>query len=76
MGRSLWAMLLSLFVRQRFAMMMAKEHHESLERVAALVQEGQLRAVVDHTVELFQVADAIADLEAGKVRGKVAVRIA
>ncbi|MFO0682574.1 MAG: NAD(P)-dependent alcohol dehydrogenase [Sandaracinus sp.] len=75
MGRPLGAMLLGAFTRQRFFMLANREHYEYLERVAALVDRGELRAVVDRRCGLAEVPQALADLEAGRVRGKVLVEI-
>lgn len=75
-GRPLLAMLLGLFVKQRFVMLASKEHHTFLERVAALNDAGKLRAVVDRRIGLEDVGAALDDLEAGRVTGKIAVRIA
>ncbi len=73
MGRPLSAMMLGMFTRQRFAMLAAREHFEDLERIAALVDRGELRAVVDRRCGLAEVGQALVDLEAGRVRGKVLV---
>ncbi len=75
-GRPLLAMLLGMFVKQRFVMLGAKEHSSFLERVAALHDAGKVRAVIDRTIGLTGVGAALQDLEAGNVLGKVAVRIA
>lgn len=75
-GRPLLAMLLGMFVKQRFVMLASKEHHTFLERVAALHDAGKLRAVIDRRIGLDEVGAAIGDLEAGRVTGKIAVRIA
>lgn len=75
LGRPLRAMLLGLFVKQRFAMLVATEHHVPLERVAALYDAGAVRPLLDRTISLDGVAEALADLEAGRVTGKIAVRV-
>lgn len=72
-GRPLGAMLLGLFVKQRFMMLTSKEHYSSLERVAALAEAGHIRPAIDRRIALADVPAAIADLEAGRVRGKIAV---
>lgn len=74
-GRQLLALVLAPFVQQRFVMFMAREHFADLERIAALVETGSLRPVLDRTCGLAQVADAMRDLEAGRVRGKVAIAV-
>jgi NADPH:quinone reductase-like Zn-dependent oxidoreductase len=73
-GRPLLAMLLGMFVKQRFVMLTSKEHHTFLERVAALHDGGKLRAVIDRRIGLDEVGAAIGELEAGRVTGKIVVR--
>jgi D-arabinose 1-dehydrogenase-like Zn-dependent alcohol dehydrogenase len=63
-------------VRQRFIMLMSREHFSDLERLHALAEAGKITPVIDRQCPLASVADAIRDLEAGKVRGKVVVNIA
>ena len=75
-GRPLWGMVLSLFNRQRFAMLMAKETHVDLERFAELLAAGKVTSSIDRVCSLDQVRDAMLDLEAGRVRGKVCVAVA
>ena len=72
-GRSLRAPLLSPFVSQRLTMLASKERCSSLEEVAELVETGHLTPVVDSTYPLHEVPAAMHHLEAGDVRGKVAI---
>jgi NADPH:quinone reductase-like Zn-dependent oxidoreductase len=74
-GRPLGALLLGAFVKQRFIMLANKEHYAGLERLAAQVQAGALRPLVDRSISLAEVPEAIRALEAGGVTGKVAVTI-
>lgn len=75
-GRQLGAFALAPFVKQRFIMLMNKEHYSGLERLAALVLEGKLRPLIDRRIGLAAVPDALRALEAGEVSGKVAIRVA
>jgi NADPH:quinone reductase-like Zn-dependent oxidoreductase len=75
-GRQLQALALAPFVRQRFVMLMAREHFSYFERLAALVEAGKLSPLIDRQCPLDSVPDALRDLEAGRVCGKVAVSIA
>jgi NADPH:quinone reductase-like Zn-dependent oxidoreductase len=75
-GRQLGAFALAPFVKQRFIMLMNKEHYSGLERLAALVLEGKLRPLIDRRIGLAEVPDALRALEAGEVIGKVAIRVA
>lgn len=74
--RQLLALLLSPFTRQRFYSLMTEEHASHLEPLAALADAGQLVPVIDRRAPLAGVADALRDLEAGRVRGKVVVAVA
>ncbi len=74
--RPLGAKLRALLTRQRFTMLMNREHFEGLERLAAFVDAGKLRPAVDRRITLEGVKEALVDLEAGKVRGKIVVRVA
>jgi NADPH:quinone reductase-like Zn-dependent oxidoreductase len=72
-GRQLYASLLGCFVRQRFVSLMAREHFSYFERLAALCAGGQLRSSLGRSVTLSEVPGALRELEAGRVRGKIAV---
>ena len=74
-GRSMRAPLLSLFVRQRLAMLASKERATDLERLAEHIQAGTVRPSVDRTYSLDEVPEAMRHLIAGLVRGKVAISI-
>jgi NADPH:quinone reductase-like Zn-dependent oxidoreductase len=74
-GRSMRAPLLSLFVRQRLAMLASEERATDLERLAEHLEAGTVRPTVDRTYPLDQVQDAMRHLIDGNVRGKVAITI-
>lgn len=74
-GRSLRAPFVSLFVRQRLAMLASKERASDLERLTPLLEAGQLTPSVDRTYPLDQVRDAMRHLDAGHVRGKIAITV-
>ena len=75
-GRPLGAMLLGLFVKQRFAMHATREVAEDIERIAAHLESGAVKPPIDRRIGLDGVSDALRDLEAGRVRGKVVVVVA
>lgn len=75
-GRQLWAMTIAPFVRQRFVMLMAREHYTYSEQLGALSASGALTAAIDRECDLAGVVQALRDLEDGKVRGKVVVLVA
>ena len=72
-GRTLRAPLVSLFVRQRLAMLVNKERGSDLERLAPLLESGAVVPSIDRSYPLEQVTDAMDHLVAGRVRGKVAI---
>ncbi|HSV38593.1 MAG TPA: NAD(P)-dependent alcohol dehydrogenase [Nocardioidaceae bacterium] len=72
-GRSLRAPLLSLFVRQRLTMLASKERASDLERLAPLLEAGEVVGPLDGTFPLERVVEAMGQLEAGRIKGKVAI---
>lgn len=74
-GRQLAALAIAPFVRQRFVMLMNREHNEPMEALAKLVDEGRVTPVIDRVCTLDGIVPAIRDLEAGAVRGKVLVSL-
>jgi NADPH:quinone reductase-like Zn-dependent oxidoreductase len=73
--RQLAAAARSPFVRHRLAMFVAKENAADLEELAELATRGALRPALERTFPLEEAARAMAHLESGRVRGKVAVTI-
>ena len=71
--RRLHAAALSLLGRQRLTGFINKEHYTIIERLAAHLASGAVVPVIDRTVDLEHVADAIRDLDAGRIAGKAAV---
>ena len=74
-GRSLRAPLLSLFVRQRLAMLSNKERGSDLERLTPMLDAGTVTPSIDRTYPLEQVPEAMRHLVAGQARGKVAITL-
>jgi NADPH:quinone reductase-like Zn-dependent oxidoreductase len=74
-GRQLRAMLWSPFVKQRLTALMAREHHEVIDRLAEHLDDGSVVPAIGRTVTLDEVAATLADLESGAIRGKAVVRI-
>lgn len=72
-GRQLRAVALSPFVSQRLKMLVAKDHFAALERLTKLIDDGHVRPAVHRTYPLADAAEAMRELEAGRVRGKVVV---
>jgi NADPH:quinone reductase-like Zn-dependent oxidoreductase len=73
--RQIGAAILQRFVKQRFVMLASREHFSFLERLAALCDAGQVKPVIERRVTLDTIPDVLRDMEAGRVRGKVAVMI-
>jgi len=74
-GRQLRAVALSPFLPQRLAMFVNKERRVDLHAVRQLIESGQVTPIVDRTYPLADVPEALRHLEAGKVRGKIAISI-
>ena len=75
MGRQLRALALSPFVRQRLTMLISKQNHADLERLAQLIEAGALTPVIDKTYPLHRAPDAMRHLEAGHARGKLVITV-
>ncbi len=73
--RQLRALALSPFVRQRLTMFISNEHHADLERLAQLIEAGELTPIIDKTYPLHQAPDAMRHLEAGHARGKLVITV-
>lgn len=74
-GRSLRAPLLSLFVRERLTMLASKERASDQERLSTLIEAGKVRPIIDRAYPLDGVPEAMQQLEAGDVRGKIVITI-
>jgi NADPH:quinone reductase-like Zn-dependent oxidoreductase len=73
--RQLGAMVLSLFVRQRLGTFIAKPNSADLDALRSLVEAGSVTPAVDRVIALDGVPDAIRDLTAGHVRGKIIIAV-
>ena len=71
--RQLRAMAISPFVRQRLGTFIAKENSADLDALRALIETGAVTPVIDRVIALHEVPDAIRDLAAGHVRGKIVI---
>jgi NADPH:quinone reductase-like Zn-dependent oxidoreductase len=72
-GRQLRAVALSPFVSQRLTMLVSKEQYSDLERLRDMIERGEVTPAVEATFPLAQAPDAMRQLEAGAVRGKLVV---
>jgi NADPH:quinone reductase-like Zn-dependent oxidoreductase len=73
--RQLAAAALAPFTKQKFVMLMAKEHFEPMERLAAFANSGQLKPAIDRSWPLAQMPEAMRALVDGTVRGKVVIKV-
>jgi NADPH:quinone reductase-like Zn-dependent oxidoreductase len=73
MNRPLRGLALSPFLRQRFTNFIAKQRSGDLERLTELIEADKLMPSIDRTYPLEEVPEAMRRLEAGEVRGKVAI---
>lgn len=67
------ALMLSPFVSQQFALLLARLKQADLALLRELMQGGTLMPVIDRTYDLGEVPDAIRYLEQGHARGKVVI---
>lgn len=73
MVRTLRALALSPFVGQRFTNVVSTTRTADLQRLTELIEAGRVIPHLDGTYPLEQAAGAMARLEAGEVRGKIAI---
>lgn len=76
MRRSLGAVALSPFVRQRLTMFIAKQNHADLETLCQFVESGRVTPVVGAIYSLPEAPDAMRLLAGGRARGKIAITVA
>jgi NADPH:quinone reductase-like Zn-dependent oxidoreductase len=75
MGRQLQAVALSPFVPQRLTMKTPNENYADLERLARLIEAGELTPTIDKTYPLDQAPNAMRHLQAGQARGKIVITV-
>jgi NADPH:quinone reductase-like Zn-dependent oxidoreductase len=73
MGRQLRGAVVSLFIPQRLALLMAKERADDLEQLTEHLKAGRLVPTLGDSFPLDQAKAAMQLLETGKVRGKVVI---
>jgi NADPH:quinone reductase-like Zn-dependent oxidoreductase len=73
--RPIGAAVLSPFVGQRFAGLLAELNPEDLRELGELLAAGQMKSVIDQHYPLREVPAAIAYLEEGRARGKVVIDV-
>ena len=73
MRRQVGGALLSPFIGPRLVLLLARERSTDYERLARLVESGQLMPALDRCYPLERAAYAVRRLENGAIRGKVAI---
>lgn len=73
--RSIRAMVLSLFVRQKLVAFVNSENAEDLAEIKELIEKGEVTPAVDRAFTLSEAAKAISYLVDGHARGKVAITV-
>ncbi len=73
LARLITAPVLSLFVSQKFVMLMARSSKEDLTIMHKLMEDGKVTPVVDRRYRLSEVPEAIRYLAEGHARGKVVI---
>jgi NADPH:quinone reductase-like Zn-dependent oxidoreductase len=73
MNRQLRAVALSMFVRQRLAMFLAKQRAADLERLTELIEAGRVTPSLERTYSLEETPEAMRRLVSGSVLGKLAI---
>jgi NADPH:quinone reductase-like Zn-dependent oxidoreductase len=73
LARLMTAPVLSLFVSQKFVMLMARSSNEDLTIMHELMKAGKVTPVIDRRYRLSEVPEAIRYLAEGHARGKVVI---
>jgi NADPH:quinone reductase-like Zn-dependent oxidoreductase len=73
--RTLRAVLLSQFIRQRLVALISRENQSDLIALKDLVESGKLKPVIDRAYSLAAVSEAIEYLEIAHTRGKVVITV-
>ena len=76
LGRMLAMGIVSLFGSRKLRSMLAKVDKADLEALSALLASGKVRTVIDRTLPLSQVADALRYQGEGHAQGKTVVAVA
>jgi len=76
MLRAFTTPLMSKFTSQKFKFFIAQLNHDDLAYLAALMQSGKMKPVIDRTYKsLSETPQALAYLEQGHARGKVVIAV-
>jgi len=75
MGRQLRGLVTSWYSRRRVASFIGNERGSELERLTPLIETGKVKPTIDKSYPLADAPDAMRRLEAGQVRGKIAISL-
>ena len=75
MGRSLRAVVMSPFVSQRLRMVLGVTRSEDLHVLSGLLETARVTPVIDQTLPLRKVPDALRLLSEGRTRGKIVITV-
>jgi NADPH:quinone reductase-like Zn-dependent oxidoreductase len=74
-GRTVRALLVSMFVRQQAGPTVKSQNHDDLVALAGLVEAGQVTPVIDRAYPLTATPEAIGHVAAGHARGTVVLTV-
>ena len=74
-GRVIQMMIQKRFQKAPMTMMMAESAKEDMNFLTELIQSGKVKPVIDKTYKLSELPAAVAYLEQGHARGKVAITV-
>ena len=75
LGRTVRAMLVSMFVRQQTAPTVKTQNHDDLVALKDLVEAGKVTPVIDRTYSLPETPAAIGHVATGHARGTVVITV-
>ena len=75
LGRTLRALVVSMFVRQQASPTVKTQNHDDLVALKGLVEAGQVTPVIDRTYPLTETPAAIGHVAAGHARGTVVIAV-
>jgi NADPH:quinone reductase-like Zn-dependent oxidoreductase len=75
LGRTVRAMLVSMFVRQQASPTVKTQNHDDLVALKGLVEAGKVTPVIDRTYPLTETPEAIGHVAAGHARGTVVIAV-
>ena len=75
LGRTVRALLVSMFVRQQAGPTVKTQNHDDLVALAGLVEAGQVTPVIDRAYPLTATPEAIGHVAAGHARGTVVLTV-